>query len=156
MTDTGQHRPWQREPYVWMVIAFPAAAVIAGIITLILAIKSEDGLVVDDYYKQGLEINRILDRDHLAQEYQLEANIHYPAADNQMIVEIQSGSGYVLPDELSISLLHATRKGYDQIFKIKQTNSNQYIVPVKQLKPGRWHILIETDDWRLEKVIRVN
>ena len=156
MTDTEHQRPWQKEPYVWMVIGFPAAAVIAGIITAILAINSEDGLVVDDYYKQGLEINRTLDRDRLAQNYQLEASIRYPAADNQMIVEVQSKAGYVLPDELTINLLHATREGYDRVFTVQKTSGNQYIVPVTQLNPGRWHILIETNEWRLVKQIRIN
>lgn len=33
---------WYREPYVWLLILIPAAAVLAGLITLALAIASDD------------------------------------------------------------------------------------------------------------------
>ncbi len=35
-------RPWYREPYVWLLIAIPAAAVLTGLITLAFAIASDD------------------------------------------------------------------------------------------------------------------
>jgi uncharacterized protein len=44
--------PWHREPYVWLLIAIPAAAVLAGLITLALAIASEDA-VPDGVPTQG-------------------------------------------------------------------------------------------------------
>jgi hypothetical protein len=33
---------WYREPYVWLLISIPAAAVLAALITLALAIPSDD------------------------------------------------------------------------------------------------------------------
>ena len=57
MSDTPK-KPWYREFYVWLVIFFPVLAIVAGFYTLKLAIESDDGLVEDDYYKQGIEINR--------------------------------------------------------------------------------------------------
>ena len=36
-----------------MVIAIPLSAVLAGIVMITIAGKTEDGLVVDDYYKVG-------------------------------------------------------------------------------------------------------
>lgn len=35
-------RPWYREMYVWLLILIPAAAFIAGLITLILAFHGAD------------------------------------------------------------------------------------------------------------------
>ena len=43
-------------------MAGPATVVVAGLITAWLAFHGEDGLVVDDYYKQGLAINQTLGR----------------------------------------------------------------------------------------------
>jgi hypothetical protein len=34
--------PWYWEPYVWLLISIPAAAVLAALITLALAIPSDD------------------------------------------------------------------------------------------------------------------
>jgi len=44
-------RPWYREPWPWILMAGPAAVIVAGIFTMTLAYRTEDGLVADDYYK---------------------------------------------------------------------------------------------------------
>ena len=46
--DNQQHKPWYKEPWPWVAIAIPGAAVIMGITTLILAISNPDPLVVDE------------------------------------------------------------------------------------------------------------
>ena len=49
----AEPRPWYREPWPWVAIAIPAAAVIAGFITLYLAISNPDYLVVEeDRYRE--------------------------------------------------------------------------------------------------------
>ncbi|MDW5442774.1 FixH family protein [Polaromonas sp. SM01] len=56
--------PWWKFPLVWMVIAGPAAVVVAGFVTLWLAIRTPDPVVAGDYYRQGIRINQTLaDRD---------------------------------------------------------------------------------------------
>jgi hypothetical protein len=52
--------PWWKFPYVWMVIAGPAIVVVAGFVTLWLAIRTPDPVISADYYRQGLEINKTL------------------------------------------------------------------------------------------------
>jgi hypothetical protein len=43
-----ENLPWYRQFWPWFIIALPASAVIAGFITLWLAISRPDHLVVDD------------------------------------------------------------------------------------------------------------
>ena len=43
-----QIKPWYREPWPWVAIGIPAAAVIMGFTTLYLALANPDFLVVDD------------------------------------------------------------------------------------------------------------
>jgi uncharacterized protein len=52
--------PWWRFPLVWMVIAGPAAVVVAGLGTVWLAVRTPDPVVADDYYRRGMQINRTL------------------------------------------------------------------------------------------------
>ena len=59
-------RPWYKEPWPWILMVGPVVVIIAGILTAWLAIKSHDGLVEDDYYKEGLAVNQRLKRDHKA------------------------------------------------------------------------------------------
>jgi hypothetical protein len=57
MTDT---KPWWQYGHVWLIIAGPAVVVVAGFITLAIAIRIPDPLVADDYYRRGLDINKTL------------------------------------------------------------------------------------------------
>ena len=61
-------KPWWQYGHVWLIIAGPLWVVIAGFITLYLAVSRPDPVVDDDYYRKGIEINKTLDaeRDGLA------------------------------------------------------------------------------------------
>ncbi|MDB5946325.1 MAG: nitrogen fixation protein FixH [Ramlibacter sp.] len=52
--------PWWTFGYVWLVIAGPAAVVVASIATVWLTLAFPETLVAEDYYRQGLEINKTL------------------------------------------------------------------------------------------------
>jgi len=49
-------RPWYRQFYPWMLIALPASAVIAGFVTLYIAISHPDALVRKDCVRDGATI----------------------------------------------------------------------------------------------------
>jgi len=51
----NQQRPWYKEPWPWVAIAIPGAAVIMGFITLYLAITNPDYLVVEEEKYQVIE-----------------------------------------------------------------------------------------------------
>ena len=52
--------PWWKFPHVWMIVAGPAIVVVAAFVTLYLAVSRPDPLVSNDYYKEGIEINKAL------------------------------------------------------------------------------------------------
>lgn len=58
--DTPSGLPWWRHGHVWLVIAGPVIVVIAGFVTLSLALRTPDPLVAEDYYRKGIEINKTL------------------------------------------------------------------------------------------------
>ena len=68
MTDTAAcampaaGTPWYRQRWPWLLMLGPAIVVVAGIVTAVIAIETDDGLVTDDYYKRGLAINQTLER----------------------------------------------------------------------------------------------
>ncbi len=154
MTNSVQRQiPWHREPLVWLVIAFPLAAVIGGFWTLYLAIRSWDGLVVDDYYKQGLEINKVLARDEAAQRAGFAATV---TSDGGLLtVRLSSTAETDLPPRIKVSFIHATRAGLDRQLEIPATGHGLYRAPLGELPPGQWHVHIETAAWRLiEQILR--
>jgi uncharacterized protein len=60
MNKETESAAWWRYPLVWLVIAGPAVVVLACLATLWLALLRPDPLVAEDYYRQGIEINRTL------------------------------------------------------------------------------------------------
>lgn len=56
-------QPWWKFGHVWMVVAGPAVVVVAGFITLYLAVRTSDPVVSEDYYRKGVEINKTLETD---------------------------------------------------------------------------------------------
>ena len=147
---------WQREPYVWMLIFFPVLAIVGGIITTVLAVKSNDGLVVDDYYKEGLEINRTIERDKIASDYQLNAEVNFNEELEEVAITLIANTDFVYPKDLSISFLHATRAGLDKQANVLLTNENIYRGNLSKLSTGKWYVHMQHDDWRLIKIIYIN
>ena len=75
MPDALEARPWYREPWPWILMSGPAAVLVAGAITAWIAFASADGLVAEDYYKQGLAINKLLEREEAARRLGVSAEI---------------------------------------------------------------------------------
>ena len=65
--------PWYRQFWPWFLIALPGSVVIAGLTTLYIANRYSDDLVVDEYYKDGLAINRELEKQAAADALGLSA-----------------------------------------------------------------------------------
>jgi hypothetical protein len=55
-----QAAPWWKHGYVWMILGGPAAVIVAGIATVVIAVRTPDPLVAADYYRRGMEINKTL------------------------------------------------------------------------------------------------
>ncbi len=148
--QTLDTKPWYRYPWTWFLIAVPLLTIIACTITIVLAIKSEDGLVSDDYYKDGLMINQSLDRDRKAAELGISSFVGLLPGDRALVVQVNGGN-IELP--LKLVFLHATRKEHDQAFEIRTLSPNgQARVDIEQLIPGKWYVQLESeaDAWRLK------
>jgi len=152
MTDT---RPWYREPLVWLIIAFPLTAVIGGIATYIIADRTKDGLVVDDYYKQGKEINRTLERDVAAARLGLHGTLTLDAKAHAVVLRLQAKAPAALPSAITLRWLHATRAGLDRSQLMQRQKDGHYRAEFPELKPGHWYIQLEAQDWRLQGALHV-
>ena len=144
---TEQNAPWYREPWPWIVFSIPAVAVLAGIVTLIIAIVHRDGLVAEDYYKQGLAINRVLEREARAAQLGLEAQLM--VSNSQIRVSIAGADQ--LPGSVIVHFIHPTRAGEDQQVALSAISPGLYQGSLPDLARGRWYIQLEDAQatWRL-------
>lgn len=154
-TETDQQvKPWHREYYVWLVIFFPLLAVVAGIYTIHLAITSNDGLVVDDYYKQGLEINRTLERDKNANQFDLLVDVQLVQSLQEVVITLTANNSFQYPETIEARFLNATRAGLDQTVNMIRTERGIYRGQLPELTTGKWYLQLEQEDWRLVKQLQ--
>jgi len=146
--------PWYRQGWPWFLMALPATAVVAGIATAIIAIKSNDGLVVGDYYKQGLAIQQTMARGEEAARLGLEADVTLSA--EQVRVRLTSSKGATIPEALFLTITHPTRDHMDQSISLVGA-SGEYTAQIQPLQTGRWHLLLEDESraWRMTGTIHL-
>lgn len=140
-------QPWYRNPWPWILMAGPAAALVGGVITAWMAVASSDGLVAEDYYKQGLAINKVLAREETARALGISAEI---AVESGMLKVKLVGQA---PEALFVQLAHATRSGYDQRLRLAPAGAGVYEAQLPPLPPGHWRVVIEDprSTWRIVK-----
>ena len=138
---------WYREPWPWILIGLPLSAVIAGIATLIIAIENQDGLVAEDYYKQGLAINRVLAREKRASDLSLSAQM---MVSGERIRIRLDGAG-AFPDGIKLRFVHPTRAGEDREVDLNSIAAGWYEGILPPLSNGHWRLQIEDaqSTWRL-------
>jgi hypothetical protein len=146
---TAQSAAWYRHPWPWFLMIGPAIAVAAGCATLWLALRSDDGLVADDYYRRGLAVNHTLDRAARSAALGLSAEVTVDA-DGDCMVALHARDA--LPAAVRLRLIHPTRAGHDRSVQLIVGSDRRYHGRVPGFSPGRWLVSVEGDDWRLGPV----
>jgi uncharacterized protein len=150
MTLHSDNQPWYKDRWPWFLMAGPAIVVVAGFVTLWLAIESNDGLVTDDYYKQGMTVNQRIHRDHAAANLGLHADVMRSGLNVRLLLASQGGT--TLPDSITLKLAHPTRAGQDQLVKMVLEGQGFYGGRLDTDISGRWLVSIEDplSQWRLQ------
>ncbi len=148
MQVTPEPLPWYREPWPWLLMAGPAIAVIAGIYTMALAIRSDDGLVAEDYYRRGLAINQVLAREELARVRKIVALVGFSG--NK--VRITMSADTVLPPTLRLRIVHPTRAGEDRDLLLVAQGGNTYSGDWPLLSHEARRLILEdpAGTWRID------
>lgn len=144
--------PWYKQRWPWLLISIPAVSVVGGFILLWFAVTSWDGLVVDDYYKEGQAIGQTMARSMKATELGLTADVSFNA--DQIRIALDSSTGASLPVGVVVTIAHPTREGYDQHFALAGSQGI-YSGTLEPLMAGHWQILIEDESrvWRLNGTV---
>jgi hypothetical protein len=150
-TSIDPAKPWYREPWPWLLMAGPAIVVVAALGTAYLAASSDDGVVADDYYKRGLVINRVLEREQRAAALGLGAVVAI-ADDGAVRADVRWNGDAAAPEAMTIRVTHATRAGLDRRAALVRGADGAYYGLMEPPPAGRWLVMLETDAWRLPTV----
>lgn len=141
--------PWYRQFWPWVLIGLPASAVVASLFTVYIAQQGQDSLVVDEYYKAGLAINRELGRDRAAAALGVSARIMLQPAGVRIALASESGTQ---PDRLRLSLVHPTLAERDREVILVPGADGAYYGQLDDLGADEWNVTLSPSEqeWRLQ------
>lgn len=149
MHKDRDQQPWYRQRWPWLLMLPPAVAIVAGAITIWIAVVTSDGLVEDDYYKQGLGVNQRLARDEAAQRLGIGADLMLSADGRSLRAMLTAEAP--LAAEIHLKLTHPTRKGFDQAVRLQRQDDGLYLAQLAEPVNGRRIVMLESPggEWRL-------
>ena len=138
-------RRWYREPWPWLLMSGPFVAVVASLASAWMAVTSDDGVVAQDYYKQGITINQRLARTA-------------PDAGPRGAKITVGESGEVrarieglakAPTNVRLTLAHPATAALAEVVILESGADGDYVGAIAKQTPGRWIVTLESDSWRL-------
>jgi hypothetical protein len=145
-------KPWYRQFWPWFIMALPATVVVAGFITMYIAFKHSDDLVVDEYYKDGLAINQQLEKKRLAEQLDISATLQFVQSEFRHTVVVWIGGDYREGD-LNLSLSHPLEADRDFVVSLQQLEPGVYGGAFDNTIATRWHWILDfvgSNQWRLD------
>ena len=145
-------RPWYRHRWPWFIMLGPAAVMLATAVTVGLALRQPDAMVVDDYYKQGKAINQDLRRDRVATGLRLAFTGRYDAQAGRLEGRLTS-FGRPLPAPVRIHLAHPTLPAKDLVLAARPGPDGAFALPLRRLEMTHWQVVVEEEgrEWRLAR-----
>lgn len=144
----GDTQPWYRQFWPWFLIMLPATVVVASLYTMYLASTGSDDLVVDEYYKDGLAINRQLEKKQRSESLGITAELSFDA--DQVTVQV---TGPVEAAFLALLLSHPLEADRDFELTLKRIGPGVYQGTLPNAVAPRWHWTLELKEpggWRLD------
>ena len=147
--------PWYRQFWPWFLIGVLGYSVLTSAITIVLATQTPADLVVDDYYKQGLTINRDLDRQRRAEALGIGGRFALDREAGLVRLELNNAGPGV--DVLTLRLVHPTLARYDREIELLRDMTGAYTGQLGALHDSRWRIVVAPPDdtWRLTGRLRL-
>jgi hypothetical protein len=148
-TQREDTSPWYRQFWPWFIISIPALTIVAAMITITIAVKTDDGLVVDDYYKEGLAINEDKQRGRKAAALEISAEL---SLDENGMIQAQLPEKVAALPFLMLTLTHPGDASKD--LELPLANVGNALFTSKDPLDGtgiNWHVVITPPDtdWKL-------
>jgi hypothetical protein len=130
-------------------MAGPFVVIVASLASAWMAVKSDDGVVAQDYYKRGLLINQRLKHAAPDQEPRLGAMITVTGGEVRVHMEGLAEGLADAPPSLRLKLAHPATGSHPQSVMLKRGADGDYVGALPEQTPGRWIVTLEADGWRL-------
>ncbi len=132
--------PWYKQFWPWFVISIPLSSMFVAVIQISYALNSPNDMVIDNYYKEGLGINTVLDKRNLATELKISASI---IVDNTTGEVLLTGEN-TQEEWLTLNFYNSAISKKDFTIKLTRIADNQYRGNLDKSISGIWNLYLES------------
>lgn len=147
--------PGYKQPWFWFLMAPLVLVFIMGFTMLYLSIVSSDGVVADNFYKDGLAIHTRMKQDAAAGKLALEGTL---SLSGQQVSLILKGNLDTAPDALTLQFIYPTKSSEDIVITLIRAD-NGFVGALAAPISGRYQVMLSpklTDAsqpmWRLHGI----
>lgn len=121
-------KPWYREFWFWFVFSPLIYIIIMCSITVTIALKGADDVIIDNYYKEGRMINQVLEQDQRARDLGLKGALRFDRTSGEVALSIANvpSDNRLMPDTILLMMGHPVKEEKDQLIQLKAISSGEY------------------------------
>jgi len=148
-TDT---LPWYKQFWPWFLITLPSVVIVACLFTAYLAVHNPLSMVKQDYYQEGLTINKNLDEIKRAKSFGLHAHVIFLQSSHSIqlvLTSKQKGAEvFQLPAELELQFNHPVDDAKDLSFILSRQTDNSFTS--KNIATEQWNLIANEKHWYIQ------
>ena len=153
--------PWYRCVWPWFIVGLLSTAVVASLATVVIAVSGRDSLVQDDYYRDGLAINRRLESEAVAEKLRIGAELRFDGVTGGFQLRLH-GKDTAGIEGLQLALSHPTRADRDTEVRLRRGADRVFRGSVDAPLTGRWYATLHPAPteggaaplWRINQPVR--
>lgn len=121
-------KPWYRQFWFWFVFSPLIYIIIMCSITVTIALKGADDVIIDNYYKEGRMINQALEQDQRARDLGLGGALRFDRATGEVLLTIANipADASLMPETLLLMMGHPVKAANDQLIVLKAIAPGHY------------------------------
>lgn len=151
--------PWYRFFWVWFIVILLGTTISAALWTVRIAFENADSLVRDDWYADGTQINRRLEKEQAARRLGIRADLRVDAMTGEVSLEL-IGAGSEALESLRLELSHPTQASRDHVLLLERDSFGRFRGQLERRIAGRWYAILGpggegADAWRLTHTLQL-
>ena len=132
--------PWYKQFWPWFIISIPVSSMLVAVVQVSYALNSPNDMVVDNYYKEGLGINTVLDKRNLATELNISASIVVDNTTGEVILTTKNAQ----EPALSLNFYNSAISNKDFTLELSRIADTQYRGNLDKSISGIWNLYLES------------
>jgi uncharacterized protein len=132
--------PWYRQFWFWFVFGPLIFIIVLCMFTVSIAYHFSDDVVTDNYYKDGVMINKVLQQDQRAAALGLVAVVKFDKLTGEILISIDGVKN--LPKQLLLFMDNPVKKDKDQQFLLQEVSVGLYRSDLPNPPQFSWYLTL--------------